>query len=244
MGLKNEKQGVCFVRFSLLTCQNTKKLVKNVLTWQIFPQKQTKKVPEFARGGLKKGIHYSDFCPISGKFLTINWNLTKKGVSRVWEGQNLPDIGQIPCKFWPISGKFPHVSCNIRTYTRWLIYDDIWQISSKFSSWKKLPNSLVLSSSKEKDIWQMFNPFFITLENHKGSMVKVPVICVRRNYVLIMAEKSLTEWINMHTYVYKRKFWANLLHFGRKKKTPRGRTPQALNKLHIFSTSVCGSYEK
>jgi hypothetical protein len=75
-------------------------------------------------------------------------------------------------------------------------------------------------------------------------MVKVPVICVRRNYVLIMAEKSLTEWINMHTYVYKRKFWANLLHFGRKKKTPRGRTPQALNKLHIFSTSVCGSYEK
>ena len=68
MGLKNEKQGVCFVRFSLLTCQNTKKLVKNVLNWQIFPQKQTKKVPEFARGGLKKGIHYSDFCPISGKF--------------------------------------------------------------------------------------------------------------------------------------------------------------------------------
>ena len=223
MGLKNEKQGVCFVRFSLLTWQNTKKLVKNVLTWQIFPQKQTKKVPEFARGGLKKGIHYSDFCPISGKFLTINWNLTKKGVSRVLEGQNLPDIGQIPCKFWPISGKFPHVSCNIRTYTRWLIYDDIWQISSKFSSWKKLPNSLLLSSSKEKEIWLMLIPFFIGLKIHKGSMVKVhpkkelcwkyavkirllierpqtskvPFTCVRRNYVLIMAEKSLTtSWIN------------------------------------------------
>ena len=201
MGLKNEKQGVCFVRFSLLTCQNTKKLVKNVLTWQIFSQKQTKKVPEFARGGPKKGIHDSDICPKSGKFLTINWNVTKIGVSRVLEAQNLPDIRQIPCKFWPISGKFPHVSCNIRTYTRWLIYDDIWQISSKFSSWKKLPNSLLLSSSKEKDIWQMLNPFFITLKNHKGSMVKVPVICVRRNHVLIMAEKSLTEWINMHMYV-------------------------------------------
>jgi hypothetical protein len=99
MGLKNEKQGVCFVRFSLLMFQNSKKIVENVLIWQIFPQKQTKKVPEFARGGLKKGIHYSDFCPISGKFLTINSNLTKKGVSRVLEGQNLPDIGQIPCKF-------------------------------------------------------------------------------------------------------------------------------------------------
>ena len=218
MGLKNEKLDASFVRFSLLMCQNTRKLVKNVLTWQIFSQKQTKKVPEFAWGGPKKGIHDSDICPKSGKFLTINWNVTKIGVSRVLEAQNLPEIRQIPSRFWPISGKFPHVSCNIMTYTRWLKYDDIWPISSKFLSWKKLPNSLLLSSSKEKEIWLMLIPFFIGLKNHKGSSVKVhpkkelcwkyavkirllierpqtskvPFTCVRRNHVLIIAEKSRT----------------------------------------------------
>ena len=145
MGLKNEKQGVCFVRFSLLTWQNTKKLVKNVLTWQIFSQKQTKKVPEFAWGGPKKGIHDSDICPKSGKFLTINWNVTKIGVSRVLEAQNLPDIRQIPSSFWPILGKFPDVSCYIMTYASWLKCYEIWQISGKFPSLKKLPNFRLLS---------------------------------------------------------------------------------------------------
>ena len=99
MGLKNEKLDASFVRFSLLMCQITKKLVKNVLTWQIFSQKQTKKVPEFAWGGPKKGIHDSDICPKSGKFLSIHCNVSKFGGSVLFDAQILPEIRQIPSSF-------------------------------------------------------------------------------------------------------------------------------------------------
>ena len=145
MGFKNEKLDASFVRFSLWMCKNTRNSVRNMLTWQIFPQKHTKKALEFGRGGPKKVICDSDICPKSGKFLSIHCNVTKFGGSVVFDAQNLPDFRQIPCSFWPISGKFPDVSCNIMTYASWLKCYEIWQISGKFPSLKKLPNFRLLS---------------------------------------------------------------------------------------------------
>ena len=51
IGLKNDQLDIGFVRFSLWMCQNTTKLVRNLLAWQFFPQEKTKKKAlEFDRG--------------------------------------------------------------------------------------------------------------------------------------------------------------------------------------------------
>ena len=101
-----------------------------------FPPKTHQKSTGIWQGWSQKGICDSDICPKSGKFLSIHCNVTKFGGSIVFNAQILPDIRQIPSSFWPISGKFPHVSCNIMTHASWLICYEIWQISGKFPALK------------------------------------------------------------------------------------------------------------
>jgi len=55
MGLKNEKQGVCFVRFSLLMFQNTKKNSGKCAYLADFSPKTDKKSTRICPGWSKKG---------------------------------------------------------------------------------------------------------------------------------------------------------------------------------------------